>query len=408
MLRAFTGWSVVLFLSTTALAQAPKNPSGYDILKIAQDAAKSVTSIYYEGKLAGEGESASRLPVIEGRVSAKRTSNGPQIFMEGTKTVPGTAVPQKIVEPEVTAFKYLTDGVSASATYDVQKTYFSGKAEYAKTLEFNALAPLKFLGNEAYTEEMHAIGVEYIGMERAGGVECHVVKVNYDNQGRQSAKLFICKDDFLARRIERPLRIASSSTDPFPNTMLVFSVEKLRINPSIDSAVFSLDCPSGFDKQPFVDAATVTPKPMGPFGVGWDAPDWTLKDGDGKEVSLKSLRGNVVVLDFWATWCGPCKMAMPSIQKLHEKFKDKPVRVYGVNCWEKVAGSGPMDYVKKMKFTYGQLLEGTTVANNYQVHGIPTIVAIDKKGKIISLTRGFDSNLEQSLITVIEKELQNK
>ncbi len=67
-----------------------------------------------------------------------------------------------------------------------------------------------------------------------------------------------------------------------------------------------------------------------------------MKDPAGKSVSLKSLRGKIVLLDFWATWCGPCRMAMPGLQKLHDRYKDKPVAIYGVNCRERRPDANPM------------------------------------------------------------------
>src|SRR5688572_28929850 len=65
--------------------------------------------------------------------------------------------------------------------------------------------------------------------------------------------------------------------------------------------------------------------------VGKPAPDFTGVDLEGKPVSLADYRGRVVMLDFWATWCGPCVQAIPHIQKVANKFADKPVTVLGIN-----------------------------------------------------------------------------
>src|SRR5947199_8917493 len=71
------------------------------------------------------------------------------------------------------------------------------------------------------------------------------------------------------------------------------------------------------------------------LAVGATAPDWELSDADGKLQTLAQYRGKIVVLDFWATWCGPCAEVMPQMQKLHEKYKDRGVTVFGVSSWEK-------------------------------------------------------------------------
>ncbi len=62
-----------------------------------------------------------------------------------------------------------------------------------------------------------------------------------------------------------------------------------------------------------------------------EASDFTLKDLNDQEISLSDLKGNVVIIDFWATWCGPCIQAMPHLQELYDKYKDDGLLVYGIN-----------------------------------------------------------------------------
>ena len=151
------------------------------------------------------------------------------------------------------------------------------------------------------------------------------------------------------------------------------------------------------------------PSPSSESGpkVGDAAPDWTLKTPDGKEVKLSALKGSVVVMDFWATWCGPCKAAMPSVQKLHEKYKEKGVQVYGLNTWEK--DGDPAKYMKDQKYTYGLLLKADDVAKKYAVTGIPTFYIIGKDGKVIFTEVGFNGPESEKQITdAIDKVLADK
>jgi thiol-disulfide isomerase/thioredoxin len=139
--------------------------------------------------------------------------------------------------------------------------------------------------------------------------------------------------------------------------------------------------------------------------AGDAAPDFKLKDTDGKEVSLDSLKGKVVLLDFWATWCGPCKAAMPLIQKIHEDYKSKGVAVYGVNTWEKKEGAGKK-YMDDKKYTYGCLLAGDDLASKgYGTSGIPTLVIIDKGGKIAMIEVGLGPDGDKKLRAAIDASL---
>jgi len=113
------------------------------------------------------------------------------------------------------------------------------------------------------------------------------------------------------------------------------------------------------------------------------APDFTLEDIDAKKFSLKDYRGKVVLLNFWATWCPPCRREMPSLERLNQKFKGKKFVVLALNQME---GSDQV-------FTYTAELEvaptftilfdkDSNVARAYSVQGLPTTYLIDKKGNI--------------------------
>jgi thiol-disulfide isomerase/thioredoxin len=121
--------------------------------------------------------------------------------------------------------------------------------------------------------------------------------------------------------------------------------------------------------------------------AGKPAFDFALKDLAGKPHSLKALRGKVVLLDFWATWCGPCRMTMPRVAKIHRDYQAKGVEVLSINVGETAAQAGA--YIKKNGYTFTTLLDGNRqVAEGYQVNGIPTLVVIDKTGKISSYLVG--------------------
>jgi peroxiredoxin len=119
---------------------------------------------------------------------------------------------------------------------------------------------------------------------------------------------------------------------------------------------------------------------------GNKAPNFTLPDANGKTISLSELNGKVVLLDFWASWCGPCRRANPKVVKLYNKYKDKGLVVLGVSLDEKKA-----DWLKAIaadKINYLQVLDGAGWAAKtpaaYGVEAIPATFLINQNGIIVA------------------------
>ncbi|HPD34545.1 MAG TPA: TlpA disulfide reductase family protein, partial [Candidatus Kapabacteria bacterium] len=138
---------------------------------------------------------------------------------------------------------------------------------------------------------------------------------------------------------------------------------------------------------------------------GHKAPVWTLKDKDGNVYSLDNLRGKVVVMDFWATWCSPCKRVMPEIQKLWDKYKNQNVVIVGINTWEK--NGDPVKFMKDNNYNYILLLNGNDVATKYNVSAIPTLYVIDKNGNVafseVGAVEGLGESLDRVISNLIKK-----
>jgi len=139
--------------------------------------------------------------------------------------------------------------------------------------------------------------------------------------------------------------------------------------------------------------------------INQPAPVFTLKDVDGNVVSLKDLKGKTVIVDFWATWCGPCKASLPGMQKAVNKYKDDPNTVFlFIDTWEN--GSKYLDGVKKFiadnNYTFQVVMDETgsdgrqsKVVTQFNVDGIPTKFIIDKNGNIRFKVVGFDGNADK-------------
>jgi peroxiredoxin len=133
------------------------------------------------------------------------------------------------------------------------------------------------------------------------------------------------------------------------------------------------------------------------------APDFALKDADGRLVHLSDYRGKVVLLDFWATWCGPCKIEIPWFEDFQRKSQDKGFVVLGVamddDGWQAVK-----PFLKSMKVNYRVVIGNDETAQQYGgVDALPTTFLIDRQGKIaavhvgLSNRKDFENEIEQLL-----------
>lgn len=121
------------------------------------------------------------------------------------------------------------------------------------------------------------------------------------------------------------------------------------------------------------------------------APDFTLKDSDGKPVSLSDYKGKVVLLNFWATWCGPCKIEIPWFIEFEQKYKDKGFAVLGISMDED-GWNAVKPYMAEKHINYRMAIGNDSVGSIYGgVDSLPTSFVIDKTGRIAATHVGLVS-----------------
>ncbi len=175
-----------------------------------------------------------------------------------------------------------------------------------------------------------------------------------------------------------------------------FSIARIEVNPPVSDADFVLKPPPGYK----VSREDHRGPPLGRV-VG----NWRLRDAKGGQHMRKRYLGRVLVLDFWATWCAPCRRTMPEIQALHNRYKDDDrVRVLGVSCMEK-EGADPAATLGSAGFSYLTLLEGDPLARMLNVKAVPTLAVIGTDGKVIYGNVGYKPGIGKEVERVIAAHL---
>jgi cytochrome c biogenesis protein CcmG/thiol:disulfide interchange protein DsbE len=134
-------------------------------------------------------------------------------------------------------------------------------------------------------------------------------------------------------------------------------------------------------------AIAVRQRGAGPLASG-SAPDFTLTTFDGETYTLSELRGKPVIVNFWASWCIPCRDEAPALQRAWEKYKDRDVIILGVDYVDTDADAKKFIAAFQQTYPNGPDL-GTKISQSYKISGVPETYFIDKTGKLLS---GIDEN----------------
>ncbi|MGD1074666.1 MAG: TlpA disulfide reductase family protein [Thermodesulfovibrionales bacterium] len=136
------------------------------------------------------------------------------------------------------------------------------------------------------------------------------------------------------------------------------------------------------------------------------SPDFTLRDVQGGKVSLSGLRGRVVLLEFWATWCPPCRESIPELNEIFKKYKDRGLAVLGISMDSDGDASATVSsFMKEQPMLYPVVIDDGKVSTQYGVTSIPSLFLIDKNGNVVKRFSGFMPGLAESLSNDIERLL---
>ena len=158
--------------------------------------------------------------------------------------------------------------------------------------------------------------------------------------------------------------------------------------------------------------AEVTLKDYAPYNApeplpeGSPAPDWSLPTLTGDTIRLADLKGKVVMLDFFYKSCAPCCAALPVLQSLHEKYKDKGFMMIGIDPIDDPVEDEMADFLAKRDITYTILFAERELSSTYRIAGYPTLFFLDREGKIVKIHRGYRKDMEEELESDLVKLLE--
>jgi peroxiredoxin len=141
--------------------------------------------------------------------------------------------------------------------------------------------------------------------------------------------------------------------------------------------------------------------------VGQPAPNFKVSTTSGQQVSLENYRGHVLVLDFFATWCQPCRVSIPHLVEMNRKYGNQGLQVLGMSADED-GESVVKAFADKHRITYPIALAGESTQADFGVRSVPVMFVIDKKGRVAEVFRGFTDDVARSTEQLIKKLLAEK
>jgi len=242
------------------------------------------------------------------------------------------------------------------------------------------------------SKEQGTAEISLAGTAEVDGVACdkvliHSTRTVEDRQVDEKATYFIGHDDHLVRR-----EVSEVMINGQPGFTRTANLRDIKMEPAKDPGIYAYKAPTGvtFDKP------TDETRPPALLTSGTKAPAFAVSGVDKKKVTLASLRGKVVVLDFWASWCGPCQASMPHTQDVAKKLADEglPVVVLAVDDgepWDAFQRwiDGNKEKYPNMTFASTADLSPNMSHKLFNVSGIPTQYIIDKNGVIRTSFVGY-------------------
>jgi len=350
------------FALLMVIASAHAEPDPIRTLEGATRSLASAGDVRYDFTYDGHGSMAGH---FSGTVRLKKADGDTPGAMWVSMQVPerhgGTSTPREL--------RIATSGPQIRLLDERRETVFhgtlNGGAGHLMSYAYYGVL-FQFVQSDPFAIELGDSAIAYVGTESVNGVACDVVRAANNSYGGAEVHWLIGRDDHLPRGQRWEV------TTPGVDGGFRFEISNLEAHAGLADADVFIETPKGY-REIDEDARNVA--------LGQPAPDWMLRAPEGGMVRLSDLRGRVVVLDFWASWCLPCWRLMPEFDAVARDFGGRGVRFFGVNSWESPEVD-PAAFMKAKSIGYDLLLAGETIATDYKIGSLPAVFVVDRAGTI--------------------------
>jgi cytochrome c biogenesis protein CcmG/thiol:disulfide interchange protein DsbE len=361
--RRFLSAVLILAVSCRRSQRAPADPT-----RVVADMLATInhlTAVQYDFALRPSGAQRQNVRASHGHVIVTPASH--LVRVEATRF----PLPDQKETPD--RYVLTSDGTTVTMLSGTKRTFFFSPMHRAGGLLLASRADrvtLPFTDRPRIAEIQKGQGFRAAGIEEIDGVVCDVVFGTIPDD-KERLEVAIARTDHLPRRV-----IFRSTDKDAPGAIQLDLTQPRKVD-RFDPRSLDVDAPAGYARREYT---------FGGPGVGEAAPQWIL-DGGGRPISLAALRGKIVILDFWATWCGPCRASLPALQHLYEQYRGRGLEIVGATWNEK---GDPEAFAKEVGISYPHV-KGDAIASAYGVDhsGIPTMFVIDREGRVADFFIGW-------------------
>lgn len=251
----------------------------------------------------------------------------------------------------------------------------------------------RYLANDEGLDFLFDRQVEYVGIEEVNGKPAILLDISSSITGPNGGKA-----------VRRTFQWYLDSESYLPVKRVVGTVTNSMVltdqNLERTDVVFDINADESYAETPVTGFEAKT---EGLLAVGSKFPDFLLQEANGVEKSLKDVAGQVTIIDFWGTWCGPCLLAMPDLQEFYDTYHHKGLNVIGISVNDKPGRAEK--FIEKKGYSYRFLVQGDALAAALKVDTFPTVYIVDSEGIILHAEKGKRDQAKAAFKAIIEKNI---